>query len=144
MRGILCAGVSLFVLLSAVSLADAGSPLGNWTTYDDDTGEAKSVVEVYQEGETLSARIVTVLNKKEDRPLCTACEDDLKDAPIEGLRFVWDMEPSGDKWKNGRILDPANGKIYKAKMELAENGAVLKVRGSFGPIGRTQEWRRTD
>lgn len=144
MRSILVVTSSLLLLVPTLLPADPTSPLGSWTTFDDETGEAKSIVEVYEEGSTLSAKIVTVLNKKEDRPLCTECEDDLKDAPIEGLRFVWDMQQDGDQWKNGRILDPADGKIYKAKMELDENGSVLKVRGSLGPFGRTQEWRRSE
>ena len=138
--------ITLLIVATAptLAMADPGSPLGNWTTYDDETNHAKSIVEVYEEGNTLSAKIITVLDKKENTPKCGACKDELKDHPIEGLRFVWDLVAKGDKWKGGRILDPENGKIYKAKMELTENGSVLKVRGSLGPFGRTQVWRRAE
>lgn len=120
----------------------ANGALGKWTTFDDKTKEAKSIIEVYEEGSTLSARIVSVLEKEEPNPKCGACKDELKDQPIEGLRIVWDMKPDGDEWEGGRILDPANGKIYKATMSLDEGGAVLLVRGSIGPFGRTQVWKR--
>ncbi len=146
MKRIMCSCAALLIVVTAptLAMADSTSPLGNWTTYDDETNKAKSVIEVYDEGSTLSAKIVTVLDKKEDTPKCGACKDELKDHPIEGLRIVWDMEAKGDKWKGGRILDPENGKIYKAKMELTENGSVLKVRGSLGPFGRTQIWKRAE
>jgi uncharacterized protein (DUF2147 family) len=141
-----CSIAALLIAVTAPpsAMADSTSPLGKWTTYDDETNKAKSIIEVYEEGSTLSAKIVTVLDKKEDTPKCGVCKDELKDHPIEGLRIVWDMEVKGDKWKGGRILDPENGKIYKAKMELTENGSVLEVRGSLGPFGRTQVWKRAE
>ena len=138
--------LSMAVTLACMTLiaqqASASGALGKWTTFDDETNEAKSIIEVYEEGATLSARIVSVLKKEEPNPKCGACKDELKDQPIEGLRIVWDMKPDGDEWNGGRILDPENGKIYKAKMSLDEGGAVLLVRGSIGPFGRTQVWRR--
>ena len=131
------------VLLCATPLqADNASPLGKWTTFDDDTQQAKSIVEVYAEGDTLSAKIVKVLNPKEPNPKCDKCDGDLKDAPIEGLRFVWDMKQDGDSWSGGHILDPESGKVYKAKMSLDDNGSKLDVRGSLGPFGRTEVWKR--
>ncbi len=144
--------LSTAVTLACIALfahpALANDALGKWTTFDDETNEAKSVIEVYEEGATLSARIVSVLKKEEPNPKCGACKDELKDQPIEGLRIVWDMKADGEEWKGGRILDPDNGKIYKAKMSLDEDededGAVLLVRGSLGPFGRTQVWRRRD
>ncbi len=142
MSKLISACVASFALCAGAATAESVSPLGKWTTFDDETEKAKSIVEVYDEGDTLSAKIVNVLDKKEDNPKCGACEGELKDQPIEGLRIVWDMTPAGDGWKGGRILDPANGKIYKAKMQLEEGGQVLKVRGSLGPFGRTQVWRR--
>ena len=35
--------------------AMANGALGKWTTFDDETKKAKSVIEVYEEGDTLSA-----------------------------------------------------------------------------------------
>jgi uncharacterized protein (DUF2147 family) len=56
------------------------------------------------------------------------------------------MRRDGDEWTGGEILDPENGKTYKATLKLADNGQKLLVRGYIGlPIfGRSQTWvRRT-
>ena len=49
-----------------------------------------------------------------------------------------------NKWKNGRIYNPENGKQYKADLELADG--VLHVRGwvLFRLLGRTVRWVRLD
>ena len=45
---------------------------------------------------------------------------------------------------DGEILDPKNGKLYKAKVKLAEVGRKLELRGYIGipTLGRTQTWIR--
>ena len=63
---------------------------------------------------------------------------------MEGLRIVWDMQPDGDQWGGGRILDPESGKVYKAKMKLIADGSQLEVRGSVAFFGRSQFWHRVE
>jgi uncharacterized protein (DUF2147 family) len=48
------------------------------------------------------------------------------------------------EYKNGMILDPENGKLYKSKMSLSEDGKKLTVRGYIGipMFGRSQTWLR--
>ena len=45
---------------------------------------------------------------------------------------------------DGKILDPDSGKIYDVKLELADGGRTLNVRGYLGIalLGRTQRWKR--
>jgi len=46
------------------------------------------------------------------------------------------------KWRDGRILDPNNGKYYDCQIWLEDN--KLKVRGYIGFFYRTQEWIRAE
>ena len=68
----------------------------------------------------------------------------LRTRPILGLEMLTGFEYAGkNKWKNGRIYDPENGKTYKCKMKLKDNGE-LKIRGyiGFSMLGRTTTWTR--
>lgn len=49
---------------------------------------------------------------------------------------------SGDIWEGGKILDPENGKEYRATFTPIEGGKELQVRGFIGPFFRTQVWKR--
>jgi len=53
------------------------------------------------------------------------------------------LEPDGDSWSDGEILDPANGKYYDCTLKLEDKNTLL-VRGyiGFSFIGRTQQWKR--
>ena len=50
---------------------------------------------------------------------------------------------SAEKWADGTIYDPNNGKTYSCTLEL-ENEKTLKVRGFIGVslFGRTERWTR--
>jgi hypothetical protein len=47
-----------------------------------------------------------------------------------------------DVWEGGKILDPENGKEYRASFTPIEGGKKLEVRGYLGPFWRTQTWNR--
>ncbi|MBI4356823.1 MAG: DUF2147 domain-containing protein [Gammaproteobacteria bacterium] len=125
---------------------EAPSPIGNWITIDDKTGQQKSIVEIKEENGQLVGVVKTLL--LEPGKLCTACEGDLKGKPIEGMKILWDFKASKEpgKWTDGRILDPKNGKVYTSYLTLfgSETPQKLKVRGYIGIslLGRTQIWQR--
>jgi uncharacterized protein (DUF2147 family) len=133
------------VVLSAVLVAGpvmaADSLVGKWNTVDDKSGKVVSEVELYDQGGKLFGKItdLTEPNDKEGKPkTCTKCEGADKDKPIVGLVIIKDLSPSGERYKGGTILDPEDGKVYKA--ELWTEAEKLKVRGYLGPFYKTQTW----
>jgi uncharacterized protein (DUF2147 family) len=133
------------LLVSLPTIAATTSPVGTWKTIDDDTGQAKAIVQITEHDGVLEGKILKVLKSDDGpHPLCKECDGKRHNQPIEGMTIVWGLTRDGDEWDGGRILDPKTGKIYKAKMYTIDNGQKLKVRGyiGFSLLGRTQVWLR--
>jgi len=131
----------LVALLGVALVFAAESPVGTWKTVDDKSGKVMSTVQVYDEGGKLFGKItgLTEPNDKNGKPKrCTQCTGADKDKPIVGLVIIRDLVSSGDSYKNGTILDPDDGKVYKAEIWV-EDGK-LKVRGYVGFVYKTQTW----
>jgi hypothetical protein len=123
----------------------ANSPVGQWHTLDEKTGELKSMVVIFEQQGVMKGRVEKVLRKDADPAAkCDKCSDDRKNQPVVGLEIIRGAKKASGKnvWEDGEILDPENGKTYALRLTPIENGAKLEVRGSFGPIGRTQTWVR--
>lgn len=136
---------NLFLVCFCLILTLSGmaqSVAGIWKTVDDVEGIEKSHVELVIEDGTLSGKILKGLDPNIPN-ICEACKGDLKNAPMIGLQIITGMQQDGDEWNDGKIMDPANGKIYKCKISL-ESADVLLVRGyiGFSLMGRTQKWYR--
>lgn len=137
--------LALALTLGTAAHAADSTPVGTWTTIDDATGKPKSIVEITESGGKLQGKVVEVLQSEQGpHPVCKACDGDRKDKPVEGMTIIWDVEKDGDIWSGGKILDPKNGKTYKVKLTVLENGAKLDVHGyvGFALLGRSQIWER--
>ena len=119
----------------------ADSPVGKWKTMDEKSGKVVSEVQVYEEGGKLFGKITGLTeptDKEGKAKTCTKCQGADKDKPIVGLVIIQGLTPSGESYKGGTILDPDDGKVYKA--EIWVEGGKLKVRGALGPFFKTQTW----
>jgi uncharacterized protein (DUF2147 family) len=139
---------TLTLLFASSALAQEASPVGRWTTIDDETKKPKSVISIYEENGKLFGKIEKLFlepNEKPD-PVCDKCEGALKNQPILGMVIMRDLKKDDDEWTGGTILDPNNGKTYKCKIAVEDGGKKLKVRGFIGLslIGRTQRWVRAE
>jgi uncharacterized protein (DUF2147 family) len=134
---------SLPVVLAAGPARAAESPFGKWNTIDDKTGKVRSEVEVYDQGGKLFAKITALTEPKDEQGkprTCTKCQGPDKDAPVVGLVIIKDLSRDGERWKGGTIMDPEDGKVYKA--EVWPEDGKLKVRGYLGIFYRTQTWTK--
>jgi len=135
--------VGLSMLAAGSVQADAR---GLWSTEDN-----QGRVEISQCGSSLCGNLVWLEDALDEqgRPRRDARNPDesLRDRPLEGLRILWDMQPSGDgrTWKDGRVYDPESGKTYQGRITL-EKPDVLKLRGFVGApmFGRTSTWTRVE
>jgi uncharacterized protein (DUF2147 family) len=133
--------MAVTILLAALPALGADAPVGNWNTVDDKTGKVVSEVQIYEQGGKLFGKIVglTEPTDKDGKPkVCIKCGGADKDKPIVGLIIIKDVTLSGDRYKGGTIMDPEDGKVYKA--ELWTEDGKLKVRGYLGPFYKTQTW----
>lgn len=117
---------------------------GKWKSIDDKSGEAKSIIEIYNQQDKAFGKITQLLQPDPDDPdpLCDKCKDYRKDKRIIGMNIITDMVKDGKEWIDGEILDPENGKVYRCKLWIEDN--TLKVRGYVGFIYRTQTWYKAD
>ena len=66
--------------------------------------------------------------------------------PVVGLMILSGPTKEGDEYVGSQILDPDNGKVYRSKVRLTDNGKTLSVRGYIGVpmLGRAQTWVRQE
>jgi len=141
-RSIQALSVLLVFLLCLPALA--ADVVGRWRTIDDETGQAKSIVEIERSTDGVySGKIVELFNPSRPDPTCDKCSDDRKGQRIIGMEIIRGMRANGvDAYSAGTILKPDEGKVYRSKMKLIENGRRLEVSGCVLFICRSQIWER--
>ena len=136
----------LFFSLFGTLFAQTDTPVGRWKTIDDDSGEAKSIIEIYRDGKTYKGKIAEILTGNDDA-VCTECDGEREGKPILGMVIIEDLSVDNDEpgeWEGGRILDPQSGSDYRLSVWFEDgNGEELYVRGKhWTGLYRTQKWIR--
>ncbi|MBK0369025.1 DUF2147 domain-containing protein [Flavobacterium agrisoli] len=131
------------LFLMTISAIYSQSVIGKWKTIDDETGVAKSIVEVYEKSGKIYGKVMDILREGHKNDVCVGCTGANKNRPILGMVIIKDLEKDGSEYNSGTILDPTSGKEYKCYITL-ETADKLKVRGyvGFSLMGRTQYWQR--
>ena len=136
-------GLIFFLLLGATMAQAQSGFVGKWKTIDDESGEVRSVVEIYERDGKLYGKVSKIFPKPGDDPdpVCTECpkDDSRFNQKIIGMEIIKDLVKLGNEYSEGTILDPEPGKIYRCKLWLEGND--LMVRGFWGPFYRTQTWK---
>jgi uncharacterized protein (DUF2147 family) len=136
---------SILLLAGSASAMAQMSPVGLWRSVDDKTGESKAEIRIAESGGGLQGRIEKTLRKDaEPDAACDECTDERKGKPMVGLEIIRGGKKTEGKdvWEGGKILDPENGKEYRASFTPIDGGRKLEVRGYLGPFWRTQTWNR--
>ena len=131
----------------AASQPSAPVLTGFWTAYNDD-GKPGGVFYFYENNGLYEGRLVKEIAYPGDppeNPLCTRCPGEKKDKPMLGLVIVWGMKKHGEaKYENGHVLDPRNGSVWSAQLEVTPDNQKLDLRGYLGTplLGQTRVWTR--
>jgi len=143
---VLIAGATPTMAQSATqsAMVPPDSPVGLWKTIDEATKQPKALIRISDQGGALVGKIEKILVPNGADAVCDQCTDQRKDKPIQGMTILSGLKKDGQEWTGGEILDPNNGKVYKAMAKLADGGRKLEVRGFVGvpTLGRTQSWLR--
>jgi uncharacterized protein (DUF2147 family) len=138
------------LLVTGAAMATNNTPVGTWRQIDG-TGKTRSIIQIADTNGELTGTIKEVLNRSPKGiardgtpPMCTQCNGAFKNKPMIGMVNMWGIKKDGDVWDGGKILNPADGKTYKVRLSLTDNGQKLDVRGYIGVplMGQSQTWER--
>jgi len=126
------------LVLGAVPASAADTISGRWITQEKD-----AVVAIAKCGNALCGRLDKFLvlpqGGKDQRDINNA-DPAKRQRRLLGLTILSSLTADGDVWR-GEIYDPKSGRTYTS--EVRRKGAgVLEVKGCFGVLCRTQEWRK--
>jgi len=147
LQNLIGSGVVLGVLIGALPLPAAEpTAVGLWEQVDENSGKAESWFKIVERNGVYVGNIVKMFPKPGDDEnwVCDRCEGDERGKPVLGLALIKNMQRNGLSYENGTIMDPRDGKVYRALMRLSPDGQKLEVRGYLGIslFGRSQVWNR--
>ena len=134
----------LILVLFLNAPAQAQSVIGKWENRNKE-GQVNSIIKVYEKNDKVYGKVERIMREEDRDRVCTKCEGDLKNEPIEGMEIMQGLKKDGDEYEGGTIVDPKTGKEYQCKIWLDEdNPDILKIRGYISFFYKTREWRRAE
>jgi uncharacterized protein (DUF2147 family) len=135
---------SFFILSLMLTVLNVSSQnvFGKWKTIDDETGDEKSIVEIYERNGKIYGKIIQILNPSRKNAVCNHCAGENKDKRIVGMVIIDGLTKDDNVYEDGNILNPSNGKVYKCRLKLEEDADILQVRGYIAFFYKTQYWQR--
>jgi len=132
------------IVLIAVTPLKAQSVFGKWKTVDDETGETKAIVQLFEENGQLFGKVVDILDVERKNAICTKCEGKLENQPVLGMHIIDGFLKDKEGYYKGKSLtDPSKGLTVRGKIWLnPEDVNKLMVRGYLAFFYRTQTWLR--
>jgi uncharacterized protein (DUF2147 family) len=141
--------IAMATTIAGIAPSRAADPtaVGVWEQVDEVSGKPESWFRIVEKDGVYEGILVKGFPKPGEDPAgwrCTKCEGLEKDALVVGLTLIKNMTRSGLNYENGTIMDPRDGSVYRALMELSPDGKKLIVRGYLGIalFGRSQVWNR--
>jgi uncharacterized protein (DUF2147 family) len=146
MKAFLATTLVAFALASTQAHAAAAQTAAGFCHHMDDDDNVWAWSYFHEETGLYEGRLVKMFSPP-GQPIveiCAKCTGNQKNAAMLGLTIVKAMRRDGRKYDGGSILDPRDGTVYHAQMELSEDGQKLSVRGYLGIplLGQTQVWNR--
>ncbi len=135
--------IAILILVQLLSFNSyAQDIVGKWKTIDDNSGIAKSIVEVYEKDGKIFGKVIEIFNEAKQDVRCIDCEGVDEDRLVLGMDIIKNMEYEDEAYRNGTITNPENGKIYDCRLKLEDD--KLQVRGYVAFFYRTQYWIRVE
>ena len=104
-----------------------------------------AVVEIYKENGKYYAYSFGYKNSTDIVNDVNNPKSELRNLPLKGLVYLYDLQFDNGEWKKGKIYNPDQGKIYNAKASISDNKQELKIRASVdsaGIFGKTITWKK--
>ena len=147
-RCVLAIATAASLFASALGASAQPTAAGLWEQVDEKTGSSESWFNIIEKDGVYTGTVVKMFQKPGDPPpealRCTKCEGAEKNAPVLGLALIKGMKRNGLKYEGGTIMDPRDGTVYRALLNVSPDGKQLEVRGYLGIaiVGRSQMWNR--
>lgn len=136
--------IYIILFIAFVIPTQAQEVIGKWKNTNEE-GKVNSIIKIYKKGDKFYGKVDHIVNKEDRDRICTKCEGELKNAPIEGMVLMQGLRKEGDEYVGGTIVDPKTGTEYRCKIWLDEdNPDLLKVRGYISFFYKTKTWHRAE
>lgn len=140
--------ITVLVLMMISSLMvfaqNADDIVGLWYSQPDSKNRI-SIVEVYKENNKYYGYSFAYQNSTDIVNDVNNPDQKLRNLPLKGLVYLYDLQFSKGEWKGGKIYNPEQGKTYNAKASLSDNKQELNIKASIdgaGLFGKTLTWKK--